>query len=83
MEVRRRGWAAQAEVCGFGRGGQTNHLAGMRKAMAGSSFLREFVTFAKEQKVWWIVPLALVAAIVLIVMLQSSGGSQPFEYPVE
>jgi hypothetical protein len=51
--------------------------------MAESSFIKEFLAFAREQKVWWIVPLVLVILIVLIVFLQSTGGQQPFEYPVE
>lgn len=51
----------------------------MSKLRHSGTLLREFLTFAREHKAWWIVPL--VAVLALIVLLIAVGQtSAPFIY---
>ena len=51
----------------------------MNKFGHGFTLLREFVQFAKHNKVWWIVPLVLVLGLV-IALVAVGQVSAPFIY---
>ena len=51
----------------------------MRKARYIGSFLGEIVQFAKQNKVYWIVPLVLVLGLVILLVV-TSQATAPFIY---
>jgi len=51
----------------------------MRKARYLGSFLGEIVQFAKQNKVYWIVPLVLILGLVILLVVTSQAAA-PFIY---
>ncbi len=50
--------------------------------MAQSSLPREFLTFLKHEKKWWIIPLAVVLLLMAgLFFLSRSTAVGPFLYP--
>ena len=50
--------------------------------MAQQSLSRDFVTFLKNEKKWWMIPLAVVVLLVVgLVLLTRSTAAGPFLYP--
>ena len=43
-------------------------------------FWREFALFIVENKAWWMVPIAVVLAIIGVLAALSSSGAAPFIY---
>jgi len=59
-------------------------LRSRRREMAKFEIMKEFWQFIKEEKVWWITPIALVFLLLLAVMLVVEKGavSLPFIYTI-
>ena len=53
----------------------------MRYARYFLSLAGEILAFAREHKVYWIVPMALILALVLLLVV-SSQGAAPFIYSI-
>ena len=51
----------------------------MRKARYIGTFLGEIVQFAKQNKVYWIVPLVLILGLVILLVV-TSQATAPFIY---
>ena len=51
----------------------------MRKARYLGSFLGEIVQFAKQNKVYWILPLVLILGLVMLLVVTSQAAA-PFIY---
>ena len=51
----------------------------MRKARYIGSFLGEIVQFAKQNKVYWILPLVLILGLVILLVVTSQAAA-PFIY---
>ena len=51
----------------------------MRKARYLGSFLGEIVQFAKQNKVYWILPLVLILGLVILLVV-TSQATAPFIY---
>lgn len=51
----------------------------MGKIGYSATLLKEFVDFAKKRKVYWIVPLMLMLALI-VVLVVASQASAPFIY---
>jgi hypothetical protein len=51
----------------------------MRKLRYIGSFLGEVVEFARQNKVYWIVPLVLILGLVVLLVVTSQGAA-PFIY---
>jgi hypothetical protein len=51
----------------------------MRKARYIGSFLGEIVEFAKQNKIYWIVPLVLILGLVILLVV-TSQATAPFIY---
>jgi Family of unknown function (DUF5989) len=51
----------------------------MRKARYLGSFLGEIVQFAKQNKVYWILPLVLILGLVILLVVTSQAAA-PFIY---
>lgn len=51
----------------------------MRRLRYLSSFLGEIVQFARQNKVYWIVPFVLVLGLVILLVVTSQGAA-PFIY---
>ncbi len=50
--------------------------------MAKQSLIREFVLFLKEEKKWWLIPLAvLLLAVGAILIFANTSVLAPFIYP--
>ena len=50
--------------------------------MAKQSLLREFVLFLKEEKKWWMIPLAvLLLAVGALLVFANTSILAPFMYP--
>jgi Family of unknown function (DUF5989) len=44
------------------------------------SLLRDFLAFLRQHKVWWLVPLMIVAAIFAVLIVLSGRATTPFIY---
>jgi hypothetical protein len=51
----------------------------MRALRSLSRLLREFTTFAREHKVWWLVPVVVILLLVAVLVVSVSAVS-PFIY---
>jgi hypothetical protein len=51
----------------------------MRKARYLGSFLGEIVQFARQNKVYWILPLVLILGLVILLVVTSQAAA-PFIY---
>ncbi len=51
----------------------------MRALRSLSRFLRELLTFARENKAWWMIPVVLVLLLVALLLVSVSAIS-PFIY---
>lgn len=50
--------------------------------MASQSLVREFVLFLKQEKKWWLIPLAvLLLAVGAILVFAGNSVLAPFIYP--
>ena len=50
--------------------------------MAKQSLIREFVLFLREEKKWWLIPLAgLLLAVGAILVFANTSVLAPFIYP--
>lgn len=50
--------------------------------MASQSLMREFVLFLKQEKKWWLIPLAvLLLAVGAILVFAGNSVLAPFIYP--
>lgn len=50
--------------------------------MSPQSFGREFVTFLRNEKKWWMIPLGIVVLLVVgLVLLTRGSAAGPFLYP--
>jgi hypothetical protein len=50
--------------------------------MAKQSLIREFILFLREEKKWWLIPLAvLLLAIGAVLIFANSSVLAPFIYP--
>jgi drug/metabolite transporter superfamily protein YnfA len=47
-----------------------------------SGFLREFWEFLGQNKKWWILPIAVVLALLALLTLLSSTAAAPFIYTI-
>ncbi len=46
--------------------------------------IREFLTLLRQEKKWWLIPLAVLVLIVLVLMLFSGGSVlAPMMYPAK
>lgn len=43
---------------------------------------KEFIQFILENKAWWLIPIALVLALIGVLAVLTSTGAAPFIYPV-
>ena len=53
----------------------------MRRLRYLRRFLGELLAFAREHKAYWLVPMALILALVLLLVVTSQGAA-PFIYTV-
>jgi len=50
-------------------------------APAKQGFLREFLQFAWEEKIWWITPTVLILVLLAVLVFYAQGGAiAPFFY---
>ncbi len=51
--------------------------------MANQSLIREFFSFIKHEKKWWMIPLVVVLLVVgFLIVFASSSPLAPFLYPL-
>jgi drug/metabolite transporter superfamily protein YnfA len=51
--------------------------------MGYQSFSRDFVTFLKNEKKWWMIPLGVVVLLLVgLALLTRTSAAGPFLYPI-
>lgn len=48
-----------------------------------SSVFSEFVRFLADTKKWWLVPIAVMAVLIALLVILSSAGATPFIYSMD